>query len=215
MMILALEFSAAERSVALARDGRVLAAARETGPRGTNAFSLISRVLAEAGVRREEVETIAVGLGPGSYTGIRVAVSVAQGWQLARPVRLLGVDAVTTLTTQAQAAGIFGQVNVLIDAQRGEYYLATWELTASERREITPLRLVPTAGVKPGPGEIYLGPDAPRVGGTLMYPAADTVVQLAAQCPRPGVGETLEPVYLRESTFVKWQPAIAPGVAGI
>lgn len=214
-MILALEFSAAERSVALARDGRVLAEARETGPRGTNAFGLISRVLAEAGARREDLDTLAVGLGPGSYTGIRVAVSVAQGWQLARPVRLLGVDAVTTLTTQAQASGIFGRVNVLIDAQRGEFYHAIWELTATERREVKPLHLVPATDLKPGPDDICLGPDAARFGGVVMYPAAATVAQLAAQFPRPGVGETLEPVYLRESTFVKWQPTLAPGVVGI
>lgn len=215
MMILALEFSAAERSVALAVEGRVLAEARETGPRGTNAFGLISRVLSEAGARREDLHTLAVGLGPGSYTGIRVAVAVAQGWQLARPVRLRGVEAVTTLTTQAQAAGIFGRVKVLIDAQRGEFYRAVWELTATERREVTPLHLVPVADLKPGDEDIYLGPDVGRFGGRVMMPTAATVAQLAAQFPVPGVRETLEPVYLRESTFVKWQPTLAPGVVGI
>ena len=66
MTTLALEFSAAERSVALARDGVVLATAAETGARATNAFALIQQVLASAGVNRAEIETLAVGLGPGS-----------------------------------------------------------------------------------------------------------------------------------------------------
>lgn len=213
MTILALEFSAAERSVALARAGQVLAEARETGARATNAFTLIEQVLAAAGADRKEVDTLAVGLGPGSYTGIRVAVSVAQGWQLARPVRLAGVDAVASLTVQAQAAGIFGRVNVVIDAQRGEFYLATWDISAAERREVVPLKLVPAAELPNRPGEIFLGPDAARVGGTVMYPAAATVARIVAERP-PEASEALEPVYLRESTFVKWQPVnvIAPPV---
>ena len=213
MTILALEFSAAERSVALARDGQVLAEARETGARATNAFTLIEQVLAAAGVTRAEITTMAVGLGPGSYTGIRVAVSVAQGWQLARPVRLAGVDAVAALTTQAQAAGIFGRVNLVIDAQRGEFYLATWDISATERREVVPLKLVPAAELPNRPGEIFLGPDAGRAGGIVMYPAAATVARIAHGRPADA-SEALEPVYLRESAFVKWQPVnvISPPV---
>ena len=103
MTILALEFSSAQRSVAIARDGDVLAEASETGGRGTNAFGLIEKVLAAAKIGREEIECLAVGLGPGSYTGIRVALSIAQGWQLARGVKLLGIGSVECLAAQAQA----------------------------------------------------------------------------------------------------------------
>jgi len=212
MIILALEFSAVERSVALAREGVVLAEARDTGARATNAFRLIETVLASAGVTRKEVGTVAVGLGPGSYTGMRAAVSVAQGWQLARGVQLRGVDAVTALTVQAQAAGIWGRVNILIDAQRGEFYLATWELAATERREVMPLQIVSAADVTGRAGEIFVGPDAARVGGTVLYPAAATVARLAAGFPAAGVSDVLEPVYLRESTFVKWQPTTVAGL---
>ncbi|MEI9863786.1 MAG: tRNA (adenosine(37)-N6)-threonylcarbamoyltransferase complex dimerization subunit type 1 TsaB [Limisphaerales bacterium] len=89
MTILALEFSSAQRSVALARDGFVLAEASEAGGRETHAFGMIEKVLATAKIRREEIDCLAIGLGPGSYTGIRVALSIAQGWQLAREVKLL------------------------------------------------------------------------------------------------------------------------------
>jgi tRNA threonylcarbamoyladenosine biosynthesis protein TsaB len=54
---------------------------------------MIEKVLAGAKVEREQIEVMAVGLGPGSYTGVRVAISLAQGWQLARGVKLLGMAA--------------------------------------------------------------------------------------------------------------------------
>ena len=206
MTILALEFSAAERSVALARNGVVLATAAETGARATNAFALIKQVLAEAEVAREEIDVLAVGLGPGSYTGIRVAVAVAQGWQLARAVKLIGVDAITTLAAQAQEQEIFGRVHIVIDAQRGESYLATWEISPATRREIRPLKIVPAAELQNLAGERFIGPDAPPPGGKIIYPAAAMVARLAHERTGYVAGEQLLPVYLRESTFVKWVP---------
>src|SRR5208283_1583336 len=146
MMTLALEFSSAQRSVALARGGIVLAEAVEGGGgRTTNVFGLIEQVLAQSGIAREAIEVIAVGLGPGSYTGIRAAIAVAQGWQLALGVRLLGVSSAAALAAQAQAEKIFGRVNVVIDAQRGEFYLAAWEISGARRKEISPLKIVPAA----------------------------------------------------------------------
>ncbi len=206
MTTLALEFSAAERSVALARDGVVLATAAETGARATNAFALIQQVLTSAGVNRAEIETLAVGLGPGSYTGIRVAVAVAQGWQLATTVKLLGVDAITTLAAQAQEQQIFGRVHIVIDAQRGEFYLATWNISSASRQAITPLKIVPPAVMQEHAGEQFIGPDAAPFGGQVIYPAAAMVARLAHNRTDYVSGEQLLPVYLRESTFVKWTP---------
>ena len=134
MTLLALEFSSERRSAALARDGVILAEAAETGGRATNAFALIDRALAESKIPRDEIEAMAVGLGPGSYTGIRAAIAVAQGWQLARGIKLLGIPSVEALAAQAQAEKIFGRVNVVVDAQRGEFYLATWEISDAGRR---------------------------------------------------------------------------------
>src|SRR3974390_123067 len=143
MTILALEFSSARRSAAVldwgkgsgspsskperASTGRCppvkLAEAIQTGAGGTNAFQLAQKALTEAGLTRAKTEIIAVGLGPGAYTGIRVAVSLAQGWQLARGVKLLGVSSAECLAAQAQEENTFGHVNVIIDAQRNEFYL--------------------------------------------------------------------------------------------
>src|SRR5450631_1300045 len=111
MTILALEFSSSQRSVAVARDGRVLAGAAETGGRETHAFGMIEKVLAAANLGRAEIGCLAVGLGPGSYTGIRVALAIAQGWQLATGVKLLGIGSMECLAAQARAEQVFGRVN--------------------------------------------------------------------------------------------------------
>src|SRR5471032_1012801 len=130
MTILALEFSSPQRSVAIARDGIVLSEAGETGGRNTAAFGMIEKVLAESKIRREQIGALCIGLGPGSYTGIRSAISIAQGWQLAREIKLLGVSSVSAIAAQAQAEKIFGRVNVVVDAQRGEFYLGALEISA-------------------------------------------------------------------------------------
>jgi tRNA threonylcarbamoyladenosine biosynthesis protein TsaB len=210
MTILALEFSSERRSVALARDGQVLAEVAETGGRATNALGMIERALAEAKVSREEIGTIAVGLGPGSYTGIRAAIAVAQGWRLARGVRLLGIRSVDALAAQAQADKIFGTVNVVVDAQRGEFYLAAWELSGADRREVSPLKIVPAEAVatKRSAGETVVGPET----GIHLFPAAAMVARLAAGRNEPAGDDVLEPVYLRKTNFIKAPPPVLSSV---
>ena len=146
MKILALEFSSPQRSVAVVHAGadaapRCLGEAIETGGHITNPLGLVEDALRQAQLDRTQIECLAVGLGPGSYNGMRLAIALAQGWQLARPVTLLGISSVECLAAQAQAEGIVGRVEVVIDAQRGEFYLAGYELSADTRREIEPLRL--------------------------------------------------------------------------
>ena len=201
MTILALEFSSDRRSVALARGGAVLAeAVQHTESRATDALGMIQHVLEQAKISRSEIEVIAVGLGPGSYTGIRAAIAVAQGWQLATGVKLLGVSSVAAIAVQAQAEKIFGRVNVVVDAQRGEFYLGTWEISAASRVELGPLRIVAAAEIAALKiaGGICVGPEQ-----SGFFPAAAAVARLAAGRENFIAGEHLEPVYLRAVTFVK------------
>src|SRR4030095_8352731 len=129
MTILALEFSSDRRSVALIRAGESLSRADEHGGRSTQAFRLIEQVLRESGRQREDVEAIAIGLGPGSYTGIRIAISIGQGWRLARDIKLVGMSTADCLAEQARARGVRGPLHIAIDAQRGEFYHASFALT--------------------------------------------------------------------------------------
>lgn len=200
MMILALEFSSSRRSVALARDSEVLTEViQESDDHATKAFGMINKVLMSAKIAREEVNLIAVGLGPGSYTGIRAAIAIAQGWQVARGVKVTGISSAECLAVQAQTENIHGTVNVIIDAQRREFYLARWEISAAERHEFSPLTIVPATEIEARAGEMNVGPQADKI----MFPAAATVASLAAARGPYSAGGTLAPIYLRETTFVK------------
>ena len=98
MKILAIEFSSEQRSVALVEktsgeNCRVLGSASDS-TRQTAALGLVEKVLGESNTEREQIEVVAVGIGPGSYNGIRAAIALAQGWQLASAgkVKLLGIS---------------------------------------------------------------------------------------------------------------------------
>lgn len=209
MTILALEFSSSQRSAAVLHEGGVVEAI-ESGGHGTNAFRLIERVLAETGLQREQIDVMAVGLGPGSYTGIRVALSIAEGWQLARGVKLLGVSSAESLAAQACAQDIFGRTNVVIDAQRNEFYRAAYEISRegwkeSEPLKITALAQIPSEAIT---NETWIGPEISRwfAKGRIMFPRAATTVRIANDRRDFEVGEKLAPIYLREPSFVKAAP---------
>jgi tRNA threonylcarbamoyl adenosine modification protein YeaZ len=207
MTILALEFSSPQRSVAVARAGSVLAEAAETGGGGTNAFGMIEAVLVQAKVGREEIECLAVGLGPGSYTGIRVALAIAQGWQLACGVKLLGIGSAECLAAQAQEEKMAGRVNVVIDAQRGEFYLASYEITPTNLKQVGGLKIVTLAAVEShaNAGEVLTGPEVTRWfgSGKTLFPSATMLATLAENRTDFLPGEQMEPIYLRETNFLK------------
>jgi tRNA threonylcarbamoyladenosine biosynthesis protein TsaB len=229
MTILALEFSSLQRSVAVLRPSEnMICEVIKTGGPGTNAFGMIEQALAEAKIEREQIELMAIGLGPGSYTGIRASISLAQGWQLAfagpeqasssqtkasarrrlaRGIKLAGVSSVETIAAQARAEKIFGRVNVVIDAQRNEFYLASYEIAPDGWREIAPLKILPRAEAqsRAGANEILIGPEVTRwfPGGRMVFPRAAALAELAARRSDFAAGETLEPIYLREMNFVK------------
>jgi len=219
MTILALEFSSGRRSVAVARwraGDASLAASEvvETGAGGTRALGMIEDALREAGLEREEIEVIAVGLGPGSHTGIRVALSVAQGWQLASPnhgVKLLGVSSAECVAAQARAEKIFGRVNAVMDAQRNELYLAAYEISAAGWKETGPPRIVTRAEVESlaDANEPLIGPEVTRwfPNGRTVFPRAAVLGRLALSRSDYAAGDKLEPIYLRETNFVKAPPS--------
>jgi tRNA threonylcarbamoyl adenosine modification protein YeaZ len=208
MKILALEFSSRQRSVAVAdaKPFRVLGGATETNARGTNGMVLVDRALAEARVTPGEIEVVAVGLGPGSYAGIRSSIAIGQGWQLAREVRLLGIDSVELIAAGAQQRGIFGEVTIVIDAQRHEFYAARFNISADAIAKTESLRIFPAASLQGGPS--VLGPDAANLiaNAVNLYPTAELLARVAADRKDYRAGEELEPIYLRESGFVKAPP---------
>ena len=217
MRILALEFSSDRRSVAVALAGAIRGRAAEAGGRESHPFRLIEIALREAGAGREEVEVLAVGLGPGSYNGIRSAIAVAQGWQLARPVRLVGASSVACLAAQARASGLTGAVSCVVDAQRGEFYLARYQIAADSIRETEALHLATREEVveRATAGDVLVGPVEPQGVPDFQrsYPEAAMLAQLAASSDNFVSGHALEPIYLRAAVFVKApRPRAIPGI---
>jgi tRNA threonylcarbamoyl adenosine modification protein YeaZ len=206
MTILALEFSSPQRSVAVVTAAGAQEVV-ESGGRSTRALGMIDEALCEARLEREQIECLAVGLGPGSYTGIRAAIALAQGWRLARPVKLLGVSSVECVAAQAQAEGHVGPVAVVIDAQRNEFYLANYELGPAGWRSLQPLRLATLADVQAAEkaGHLLLGPEVTKwfSAGRVAFPRAATLGRIALPRSNFVPGEKLEPIYLRETKFVK------------
>lgn len=222
MMILALEFSAPQRSVAIVDVGddavRMMGQSSDAGARDLKPLELIEQALVQANIVRTAIECIAVGLGPGSYTGIRSAISVAQGWQLARDVKLIGISTVECLAAQGQARGWFGTVHIVIDAQRNELYVAAYEI-GEICKLIEPLHLKPVEELKKllashdrdfvRTHEIsVVGPEVDRWfgEGRVLMPEAAQLGRLVAGRTDFVPGERIEPIYLREVQFVKAPP---------
>ena len=213
MKILGVEFSSAQRSVAVldTDSGTVLGSAAETGGREMKALGLVENVLRQAQSSREAIGCIAVGLGPGSYTGIRASISLAQGWQVARGVTLLGSSSVDVLAETARERGVQGSVHIAIDAQRNEFYLAGYSISATAARLVDPLRLVSLAEIQKlaEGGAAIMGPE---IGLFLpnsqpLFPDAGVLARLAQGRTDFVSGDKLEPIYLRETAFVKAPPA--------
>ena len=230
MTTLAIEFSTDRRSVALVRDGAVMAEVVHQATRTTPVFAMIAEVLARADVGRDAVECVAVGIGPGSYTGVRLAISVAQGWQLANGVKVAGVGSFDALAVAAakvaQASRLRGpsisaseeerrhlacatvgdSVLLAVDAQRGEFAVAL----AESGRRAGPIRLASLAELKSrlAAGEAVAGPEVARLlgGGMELFPTAADIGRLAELRGEFVPAETLAPVYLREAAFVKAPP---------
>jgi tRNA threonylcarbamoyl adenosine modification protein YeaZ len=222
MKILGIEFSSAQRSVAVLDTAGatppLLAAAAAIAGEPTRPFTLIDTVLAEAGWDRDAIQCLAIGVGPGSYTGIRMAIAIAQGWQLARDIPTHGATAPSCLAYQLHQSGHRGRVHIAIDAQRLEFYLAEFDLTGAGARESGALRLasrqeidgVLTAGGRvAGPGLRRWFPDALDLSPDAASVCRLTAATLDAGGPIPA--EELEAIYLREISYVKAPAPRNPG----
>lgn len=205
MNCLSVEFAYECRSVALSTGGHVYQVEHETG-RHTPVIVLIDRVLNLAGVERESVSRWIVGLGPGSYTGIRLAISAAQGWEMAAGVECLGWSSFEGLAVTASRLG-HPRVTLAVDAQRQELAVATVEFEQGVRRWVTEMHLESFEQVsnRISAGEIVMGPGLPKflVGGLELHPSASDLFPSVSPSASPKPSRLLAPVYLREAQFVK------------
>ena len=198
----------------MARDGAVLAEGvhRESRSHTASLPLLVERVLGEAGLALEDVEGIAVSIGPGSFTGLRVGLALAKGLAFAGGLPLVGVPTLEALAWVADAEP-GTSLCAALDARKREVYAALFTATAEGPRRLTPdLALAPAALAARLPRPCTLVGDAGEVYGDVLGAHAH-LLPFATHHPRGGViarlgaarlaaGEaanagTLEPVYVR------------------
>lgn len=127
MQVLALETSTEYCSVALWQDGAVVERYELAGQKHSELLlAMLDALLKDAGLRIKDVDGIAFGMGPGSFTGVRIACGTTQGLALGANLPVAGV---CTLLALAEASGK-SRVIAALDARMSELYLAVYERRA-------------------------------------------------------------------------------------
>jgi tRNA threonylcarbamoyladenosine biosynthesis protein TsaB len=215
MKLLAIDTSTEACAVGLSAAGRHYTRFELTPRRHTECVLPWSdELLQQAGLAKSELDAIAVGIGPGAFTGVRLAVSLAQGMALALD---LPVVPVSTLACIAQAQAHDGPIAVLMDARMGECYVGFYRKTDGVVSAVAPERLLkpeqinlPFAGDWIGVGSA-LSSYAVQLQPALLaafkhvdaacLPQPEALLQLAEYGFKHGAAvapDRIEPAYLRD-----------------
>jgi len=180
----------------------------------------ISDIAAEAGITMNDIEGIAVSLGPGSFTGLRIGVSTAMGLAYGLGIKTAGVNTLMGLAWNAALPGIL--VCPLIDAKRSEVYTALYRMGKDIPDVVMKPAAVPVAKLADilklqgepvtvtGPAAVQLRETLEEAAGDLLSfvppamarPSAVSIAQAGSVMFRRDGGVTpsaLKPVYLRRS----------------
>ncbi|WP_274883667.1 tRNA (adenosine(37)-N6)-threonylcarbamoyltransferase complex dimerization subunit type 1 TsaB [Vibrio harveyi] len=226
--ILAIDTATENCSVALLVNDRVISRS-EVAPRDhtKKVLPMVDEVLKEAGLTLQDLDALAFGRGPGSFTGVRIGIGIAQGLAFGADLPMIGVS---TLAAMAQASyRLHGatDVAVAIDARMSEVYWARY--TCQENGEwagvdaecvIPPARLAEEAQAddktwtKAGTGWDAYQEDLGKLplnltSGDVLYPDSQDIVILAEQELKKGNTVPVEessPVYLRDNVTWKKLP---------
>jgi tRNA threonylcarbamoyl adenosine modification protein YeaZ len=137
-VILAIDTSLGPCSVAVLKEGTVIAEQEELSPgkQSRMLVPMIEAVLKDAKIAYADLSAVACTIGPGGFTGIRVGLSTAKGISLAANKALIGLS---TLETIAWGAQISADVLAVIDAYRGQFYVQRFRLNGNLIAQSDPL----------------------------------------------------------------------------
>jgi tRNA threonylcarbamoyladenosine biosynthesis protein TsaB len=190
----------------LAADGRVLASSQEEVPTHTTRLvPAVDELLKGAGALRSELAAVGAVVGPGSFTGLRVGLSAAQGLSLALGIPAFGLDSLTALACSCDAEG---EGLALLDARRAQVYARRFTRSGGGVRAAgDPLALAPSDVLAGGYRPAWAAGDGvPLVEGwlpsvrlfpgipNLAIPAARRAFQALAAGAPP---EEFAPLYVR------------------
>ncbi len=211
MRFAAFETSTEWCSVALRVDGETRALERRAGQRHSElALPMLHLLLESFSLKTSDLQAIAFGAGPGSFTGLRIACGLAQGLALGGGVPVLGVSSLEAIAEEAGAP----RVVACLDARMREVYYAALEKRDDGWREVVAAQCVAPDAVPRPPGGRWIGcgsgfAASETLGGRLglmkifpeVHPTAAAIARLAA--PRLARGEGVDPavaapVYLRD-----------------
>ena len=206
MRFAAFETSTEWCSVALWRDGEIVAVERRAGNRHSElALPMLERLLAQSELAAAQLDAVAFGAGPGSFTGLRIACGLAQGLAFASGIPVIGISTLEAMAEESGAA----RVVACLDARMREVYYSALVKDAGRWSEVVPAHCVSPDGVTPM-GEDWVGCGSGfAVYGNLgmtrvlpeVHPSAIALARLAA--PRLAAGEGVDaalaaPIYVRE-----------------
>ena len=221
MKIAAFETSTEWCSVAVWIDGEAAAVEERAGhSHSERVLPMLEGLLAAAGISISQLDAVAFGEGPGSFTGLRIACGVAQGLAFARGLPVIGIS---TLAAMAEESGDT-RVVACIDARMHEVYYSAIEKTALGWREVIPAQCVAPAAAPMPPGGGWTGcGNGFAVYGEIfrnrfpvlkpeIHPGALAVARLAA--PQLAVGKGVDaalalPVYVRDKVALTIEERIS------
>ncbi|HEX8295624.1 MAG TPA: tRNA (adenosine(37)-N6)-threonylcarbamoyltransferase complex dimerization subunit type 1 TsaB [Chthoniobacteraceae bacterium] len=206
MNILALDTSTNHGSVALLSGGELLLDEIFSADRSHSATLFV--VLERARGLAPRLDLIAVGLGPGSYAGVRIAIAAAIGLELGLGARLVGIPSVAALATEEPRYLAIG------DARRETFYFTRVEKGRCEEGPLLVSETELRERLSANSGWPIFAPAAlPALPETrIARPSATLLARLAAAGQSICAEDDLEPIYLREPhiTQPKARPIIAP-----
>ncbi|WP_181363576.1 MULTISPECIES: tRNA (adenosine(37)-N6)-threonylcarbamoyltransferase complex dimerization subunit type 1 TsaB [unclassified Aeromonas] len=187
---------------------------------------MVQAVLEDAGISLSDLDAIAFGRGPGSFTGVRIGISVAQGLAFGAGVPLIGISTLAAMAQCAYRLDGAQQVLTAIDARMNEVYFGRYELIDGRMQLVgdevvsEPAALVDVRGKLAGPvtcvgtgfetyGETLSGLADELAVSQVRFPAAEDMLPLARAAWLAGEAVPVEqatPVYLRDKVTWKKLP---------